>query len=100
MIDFVVQPNPAPRFTSPPTRVPARSGSPVPPVPPATPAATDPAAPAHDDIARRAYDIYVRKGRPQGQCQENWKQAERELRKQAATAGPPGLPGRAARSTP
>jgi len=33
----------------------------------------------HDQIARRAYDIWVAKGRPVGQDDENWKQAVREL---------------------
>ena len=36
--------------------------------------------PTHDQIARRAYDIYaVRHGSQPGHCQENWLQAEREL---------------------
>jgi hypothetical protein len=35
--------------------------------------------PSHDDIAQRAFDIYVKKGRPQGQCQQNWREAEQEL---------------------
>jgi hypothetical protein len=37
------------------------------------------AAPTHDDIAHRAYDIYVQDGRKQGQCKQNWRQAEHEL---------------------
>ena len=36
--------------------------------------------PTHDDIAKRAYDIYVERGRKQGQCEQNWHQAELELR--------------------
>lgn len=36
--------------------------------------------PTHDDIAKRAYDFYVRKGRVPGQCQQNWHQAEYDLR--------------------
>jgi len=36
--------------------------------------------PTHDDIAKRAYDIYVKNGRKQGQCKQNWQQAEHELR--------------------
>ncbi|MCC7144860.1 MAG: DUF2934 domain-containing protein [Phycisphaeraceae bacterium] len=36
--------------------------------------------PSHDEIARRAYEIYVKKGCRQGQCKQNWQQAERELR--------------------
>jgi len=40
---------------------------------------SSPMAPSHDEIARRAYDIYVKNGRPQGQCRQNWCAAEREL---------------------
>ena len=36
--------------------------------------------PTHDDIAKRAYDIYIKNGRRQGQCQQNWQQAEHDLR--------------------
>jgi hypothetical protein len=35
--------------------------------------------PTHAQIAARAYEIYVKKGRPQGQCESNWLQAEKEL---------------------
>jgi hypothetical protein len=35
--------------------------------------------PAHDVIARRAYYIYVKSGCKQGQCKQNWHQAETEL---------------------
>ena len=38
------------------------------------------AMPTHDDIANRAYDIYLKSGRKQGQCEQNWHQAELELR--------------------
>ena len=34
--------------------------------------------PTHEDIARRAYQIYVEKGYPQDQSEQIWKQAERE----------------------
>jgi hypothetical protein len=36
--------------------------------------------PTHDEIANRAYDLYVKSGRKQGQCNQNWHQAELELR--------------------
>ncbi len=65
---------------------------PNPPVPSARPAASAPApvAPAKakapaaapvtkDQVARRAYEIWVAKGRPAGLDLENWQQAEREL---------------------
>jgi hypothetical protein len=35
---------------------------------------------SHEDIARRAYDIYIEKGCRQGQGEENWLQAEQELK--------------------
>lgn len=39
------------------------------------------AKPTLEDIAKRAYEIYLEKGCQQGQCEENWKQAEQELTK-------------------
>ena len=39
------------------------------------------AAPSHEAIARRAYEIWERKGRLDGQCQQNWQEAEAELRR-------------------
>jgi hypothetical protein len=38
------------------------------------------ATPTHGDIAKRAYDIYVKTGCKQGQCTKNWHQAENDLR--------------------
>jgi len=40
----------------------------------------------HDQIAERAYDIYVQNGRHEGQCQENWEQAENDLHHQGLVA--------------
>jgi hypothetical protein len=37
------------------------------------------AAPTHDEIAQRAYDIYIKSGNKQGHCKQNWQQAETEL---------------------
>lgn len=34
----------------------------------------------HDEIARRAYDLFERRGRQHGRDLEDWLQAERELR--------------------
>jgi hypothetical protein len=34
----------------------------------------------HDQIAKRAYEIWVRKGRPEGQARQHWRQAEAELK--------------------
>lgn len=36
--------------------------------------------PTHDDIARRAYQLYEERGREHGGDREDWFQAERELR--------------------
>jgi hypothetical protein len=36
------------------------------------------ATPTHEDIARRAYEIYLEKGSPQGQSEQIWQQAEQE----------------------
>lgn len=35
------------------------------------------------DIARRAYEIYLRSGRVSGRCLQNWYEADRELRHEA-----------------
>ena len=42
--------------------------------------------PTHAEIAKRAYEIYLKKGRQQGQCERNWLQAEQELRPQGMAA--------------
>ena len=44
-------------------------------------------SPTHDDIALRAFAIYSEKGRAKGHCQQNWHQAENELRKQQMATG-------------
>ena len=40
-------------------------------------------APTHDEIAERAYDLYVQAGREAGHCRRNWYAAEQSLRDQA-----------------
>ena len=37
----------------------------------------------HEDISRRAREIWEREGRPQGKDMEHWLQAEAELRQEA-----------------
>lgn len=44
------------------------------------------AVPTHDDIAQRAYDIYVANDCRPGQCQQNWLQAEQDLHQRGAVA--------------
>ena len=73
MKDFVVQPESTHASPGPQKRAVPQSG---PVKSPASP------APSHADIARRAYDIYVRKGRQPGQCEQNWRQSEQELQDQ------------------
>lgn len=36
--------------------------------------------PSHDEIARRAYELFLARGRQHGQAKEDWLNAERELR--------------------
>ncbi len=38
--------------------------------------------PSHQDIASRAYAIYVKNDCKEGRCDENWRQAESDLRSQ------------------
>lgn len=56
-----------------------------------SPVAAAQAAPTHDQIARRAYEIYVRNGRIDGRCQRNWEQAERELRTPSEISAAPNV---------
>jgi len=35
--------------------------------------------PTHDEIERRAYEVYLRRGGEEGHCEEDWLEAEREL---------------------
>jgi hypothetical protein len=44
---------------------------------------TLPSAVSHDEVARRAHEIYLKTGSIGGQCSNNWNQAERELKDEA-----------------
>lgn len=48
----------------------------------------------HDKITQRAYEIWVRKGRPEGQDEQNWKEAEAELRTELTGKPAESLPNR------
>jgi hypothetical protein len=37
-------------------------------------------APSHDEIAHRAFELFLARGRQHGRAQEDWLSAERELR--------------------
>ncbi len=53
--------------------------------PPNTPQVT---GPTHEVIAKRAYEKWVKRGRPQGTHLQDWLEAEMELKKEfAAMAG-------------
>jgi hypothetical protein len=67
MTDFVIQPAVAQGLATPQSRSVVQRG------------AAAAAGPTHDAIASRAYDLYVQTGQQQGQCQQNWKQAEQAL---------------------
>jgi hypothetical protein len=61
------------------------------PLPASAPASAPAARPQpvnipHDKIAARAYEIWVRKGKPHGQDLQNWTEAEAELRTEFAKA--------------
>jgi Protein of unknown function (DUF2934) len=43
------------------------------------------AAPAFEEIARRAYDLFERRGGEPGQEQADWLQAEKDLREEKAS---------------
>jgi hypothetical protein len=58
---------------------------------PSTPTTTGPQVP-HDKIAMRAYEKWVKKGCPQGTDQQDWMEAEAELKAEyARTPGGQGM---------
>jgi hypothetical protein len=76
-----------------------RSDAPAAPPSPAPNATPVPIAPPpsgdipHDKIEARAYEIWVRKGKPHGLDLQNWAEAEAELRAEfAANPDPEPLP--------
>ncbi|WP_223643889.1 DUF2934 domain-containing protein [Corallococcus sp. EGB] len=66
------QPNPAPKAA------PERTEDKKPAVPVSAP--TRSAAPTQEQIARRAYEIFQARGGTHGSPEQDWHQAERELR--------------------
>jgi len=45
--------------------------------------------PAQDEVAKKAYEIYLKEGRPQGHAEQNWLEAEAQMA-QAGSAHPDG----------
>ena len=43
---------------------------------------TDISGPSHEQIARRAYELWEERGRPHGSDEEDWHRAEHELQHQ------------------
>lgn len=65
----------------------------APPLPSCPGAVTSTVEIPHEKISARAYEIWVRKGRPHGKDFENWIEAEAELRAElAASADDDALP--------
>lgn len=66
-----------------PQPAPAPAGKPA-PQPQATAGGVEPRSatrvPSHEEIARRAYEIYLARGGEHGRSEEDWLQAERELK--------------------
>lgn len=65
-----VKPTAAPAKSKPVTKVPAKPAAKVP----------ISAAPSTEQISKRAYEIWLSKGRPLGQDTQNWLEAEAELK--------------------
>ncbi len=51
-------------------------------------------APTHADISQRAYDIYAESGYQQGQSNQNWVRAEKDLNARGAFARQPHHQGK------
>jgi hypothetical protein len=62
----------------------------------ADPAAHEAVEVPRDRVAVRAYEIWVRNGRPEGTADRDWLQAEAELRAEHAAGPGPAAPGREA----
>jgi hypothetical protein len=57
-----------------------------PPIPSGEKLPLPPTPPTHEQIARRAYDIYIAHGRTDGRSEMDWRQAEEELAHAALAA--------------
>ena len=84
-------PSPKPAATAAPTAAPAAAAAPARSEvkgsgSPKMPAVSAPRQVSYEQIAQRAYEIYVRKGRHPGHELEDWLEAEEELRQEATSA--------------
>ena len=55
-------------------------------------------APTHEEIAKRAYQVFLERGQPEGHDLDHWLEAEAQL-KNAAVSQPKSAPGRSAKSS-
>jgi hypothetical protein len=66
--------------------------------PPQTQPALQPGKVPHDKIAMRAYEKWIKRGRPMGTPEQDWIEAEAELRAESSRSGvSPGLGASTAR---
>jgi Protein of unknown function (DUF2934) len=56
--------------------------------------------PTHEQVAERAYQIFVERGRPEGRDQEHWFEAEEQLIAATQQQGGSSLSAIASRSVP
>jgi hypothetical protein len=59
------------------------------PATPGFPATTHPTTPTlpHEKVAARAYENWVKRGKPHGSPEQDWTKAEQELRNELARTG-------------
>jgi Protein of unknown function (DUF2934) len=50
-----------------------------------------PATPTHDEVCKRAYEKWCKRGRPHGTHMQDWLEAEAELKREFAQFGPAGV---------
>jgi len=53
---------------------------------------TDASTPTHEQIAARAYEIFIERGRPQGRDLDHWLEAEAQLRASAQSESGARIP--------
>ncbi|MBX5481442.1 MAG: DUF2934 domain-containing protein [Myxococcaceae bacterium] len=68
------QPNTPERKTTPRQRREENAATPSQPEP------AEPQGPTHEQIARRAYELWLQHGQQHGRAEEDWFQAERDLK--------------------
>ncbi len=73
-----IKPTPPRKISAKPATSPARAAV----------AKTPPPEPSSEEIARRAYEIWLARGGDHGKHQEDWQQAERQLREERGLTTP------------